>query len=258
MKLSISNIAWPKEADEEIYLCMKQLGFEGLEIAPTRLFPEDPYSHLKEAKAFQEQMQSVYGLSICSMQSIWYGVTDMIFGTKQERKRLLELTFRAIDFAQQLACKNLVFGCPKNRNRPEAALLEIAIEFFYQLGEYAKKKNTIVAIEPNPPIYLTNFINTTEEAFAFCEQVASDGLKVNVDLGTCIYYGEPIRCLNEHMDKVNHIHISEPMLAPLVERSIHKELKDLDYQRFVSIEMKNTGDLGLVKDKMRYIKEILA
>ena len=43
MRLSISNIGWVSESDEQIYKIMKKLDFQGLEIAPTRIFPESPY-----------------------------------------------------------------------------------------------------------------------------------------------------------------------------------------------------------------------
>ena len=35
MRLSISNIGWVSESDEQIYKIMKKLDFRGLEIAPT-------------------------------------------------------------------------------------------------------------------------------------------------------------------------------------------------------------------------------
>lgn len=42
-KLAISNIAWHKNDDEAVYTAMQQAGFTGLEIAPTRIFPVEPY-----------------------------------------------------------------------------------------------------------------------------------------------------------------------------------------------------------------------
>ena len=44
MKLAISNIAWDVEASQVAYMRMKQYGFTGLEIAPTKYFSPDPYS----------------------------------------------------------------------------------------------------------------------------------------------------------------------------------------------------------------------
>ena len=49
MKLSISNIAWGMENEQKAYSLIKDYGFTGLEIAPTRIFPNDPYIRLNEA-----------------------------------------------------------------------------------------------------------------------------------------------------------------------------------------------------------------
>ena len=68
MKLSISNIAWDSVNDNKIYNCMKAFGFTGLEIAPTRIFPDAPYDCLKEAKQWKENLLEEYGFHIPSMQ----------------------------------------------------------------------------------------------------------------------------------------------------------------------------------------------
>ena len=86
MKLSISNIAWGIEHDAEMYQYLQKVGFQGLEIAPTRIYPENPYDKLSEAKDWASEMKEKYGLEIPSMQSIWYGHQEKIFGTKEERK----------------------------------------------------------------------------------------------------------------------------------------------------------------------------
>ena len=83
MNLSISNIAWKPEQDASVYAAMEKMGYTGLEIAPTRIFPESPYTHLKEARAFARQLKEHYGLSVCSMQSIWYGRTESLFGSRE-------------------------------------------------------------------------------------------------------------------------------------------------------------------------------
>ena len=76
MKLSISNIAWAEEHDAEMYQYMNDAGFNGLEIAPTRIYPEAPYDKLSEAKDWAEELKEKYGLVVPSMQSIWYGHTE--------------------------------------------------------------------------------------------------------------------------------------------------------------------------------------
>ena len=110
MKLAISNIAWTKEKDKSMYAYLLQKGFQGLEIAPTRLFPEKPYEHLKDAIQVSQKFKNNYYLGSPSMQSIWYGRQEAIFGSEKERQALLDYTFQAIIFAEAIGCKNLVFG----------------------------------------------------------------------------------------------------------------------------------------------------
>lgn len=262
MKLSISNIAWINEDDNCMYNFLKQIGFTGLEIAPTRIFQQEPYEKLEEAKKFAVGIKQNYGLDVSSMQSIWYGRNEKIFDSKEERQALINYSKKAIDFAEVIKCKNIVFGCPKNRVSQSENDMEIAVSFFKELGEYAEAKNTVLSMEPNPTIYNTNFINYTSQAFEIAKKVKSNGFKVNIDLGTIIYNNEELKLISENINLVNHIHISEPNLVLIKKREVHNNLanilKEVNYQRFVSIEMGKCDDLNEVKDTIKYIKEVFA
>lgn len=262
MRLSISNIAWVNENDELMYNYLKEQGFLGLEIAPTRIFIQNPYEDFEKSKKFASELNQKYGLAISSMQSIWYGRTENIFSSNKERKVLIDYTKKAINFANSVNCKNLVFGCPKNRVSKNENDMEIAVSFFKELGEYAKEKNTVISMEPNPIIYNTNFINYTSEAFKLAKLVSSDGFKVNIDLGTIIYNNEEASIISDNIDLVNHVHISEPNLALIEKREVHCELSSIlrkaNYEKFVSIEMGKRENLDEVKETIKYIKEVFA
>lgn len=260
-KLSISNIAWPVENDAEMFQFLQTVGFQGLEIAPTRVFPLAPYDKLNEAKVYAEKLMSEYGLVIPSMQSIWYGHQEKIFGTKEDRKVLIDYTKKAILFAETIGCKNLVFGNPKNRDAEDiSGIMPIAIQFFREIGDFALEHNTIIALEPNPIIYNTHFMNYTEQAVEMAYKSGSAGVKVNVDLGTIIYNEENIKYLKQIADYINHVHISEPGLNLIKQRELHSllnsVLNEIHYDRFVSIEMANKGSIQEVKSVIYYIKTI--
>lgn len=260
MKLSISNIAWSKNSDEDMYLFLQEQEYSGLEIAPTRIFEENPYEKLDEAKQFAIELKKRYGLKVSSMQSIWFGRNENIFGSVDERDELFKYTKKAIRFAEACGCSNLVFGCPKNRIIKDSKDYSISVDFFRNLGEYAKLHETNISIEPNPRIYNTNFINYTEEAFQLVSDVDSDGFNVNIDLGTIIYNKEDLSWVESNLNKVNHIHISEPNLQEINIRGIHREfaekLKINNYNKYVSIEMKNNENIELVRDIAKEIKKI--
>lgn len=262
MNLAVSNIAWDQSFDLEMYKYLQKASYQGIEIAPTRIFAENPYDQLLQAQKFAEDISNNYNLLICSMQSIWYSKIEQLFGDENERDILLEYTKKAIDFAHVIGCKNLVFGCPKNRVIPNHSQYSIAIEFFRKLGEYASLKKTVVAIEPNPPLYNTNFINTTEDAFTLCCDVNSTGIGVNVDFGTIIENNESLDIIERNLQFVNHIHISEPNLVKIEKRPLHRELAAIlnegNYKKFVSIEMKQYEDISVIKETIDYITEVYA
>ena len=268
MKLAISNIAWTAERDRDMYAKLQQYGFDGLEIAPTRIFSEKPYEH-KEAADFAEQLKKNYGLSIPSMQSIWFGQTDNIFAGEEARQRLLDYTKQAILFAEAIQCNNLVFGCPRNRNIPETqtkaeylAYYEAAVNFFSELAVFSQQHNTVLAMEANPPIYNTNFINGTNDALDIVRTVNHPGFAINLDIGTMIHNEEDVKSIDlEHiLPYVNHIHISEPGLKPIERRQLHQEfrdiLQDFDYQKYVSIEMGKQNDASIVDGCIQYILQL--
>ena len=260
MKLSISNIGWSSIFDNDMYNFLEKSGFQGLEIAPTRIVNENPYDNLSLASEFSRHLTDEFGISISSMQSIWFGRNEKIFESEREYDLLFNYTKKAIDFAESLNCPNLVFGCPVNRSIKSINDVEKAMVFFTELAKYAEIKNTVIAIEPNPKIYKTNFLNTTIEAYDFVKEINSKGIGINLDLGTIIENKEDISIVEDVINFVNHVHISEPYLVRIKKRSIHiellKELKRLNYNKYVSIEMKNLNDIDIVKGCIMYVKEL--
>lgn len=258
MNLSISNIAWAQEKDSEIYAVMRRLGVEGVEIAPTRVFPENPYERCAEAGRWSAGL----GFAIPSMQSIWYGRTEKIFTCAEEREILAEYTRQAIQFAAAIHCRNLVFGCPRNRDCPPGTDPGIAVSFFRTLAGIASQYGCVIGMEANPPIYNTNFVNDTLAALELVQQVAHPNFMLNLDVGAMVCNGEGIGVLRGNVRLISHVHISEPWLKPIEPRPLHRELaallRDEGYQGYVSIEMGRQEDCQTVANAMEYVKEIFS
>lgn len=242
MKLAISNIAWETKDDSAVYDYLCQHNFSAIEIAPTRLFPAQPYEHLEQAGAFKDQLWKDYQLSICSIQSIWFGKKEQLFlGSDIDYETLLEYTKQAIQFASKVGAKNIVFGSPKNRLIDDRVSRKQILLFFETIATYALLHDTVIGLEANPMIYGTNFLNTTQEAVDFCEELSHSGLKLNLDLGTCILNDESLEVIAEALPYVQHVHISEPYLKPIKWSQLHSKLASLlyqaEYKGYVSIEM---------------------
>ena len=116
-------------------------------------------------------------------------------------------------------------------------------------------------MEANPTIYNTNFINNTNSAIKLIKDVNSKGFLLNLDLGTMIYNNESVKELEGNVNLINHVHISEPYLALIEPRQIHQDLmsmlKSENYDKFISIEMKQQDDLQDIKNTMEYLINIV-
>ena len=242
--------------NEEMYSLMRDTGYTGLEIAPTKFFPDHPYDHGEEFRALCADLAGRFGISVCSMQSILYGMDQNLFDA-EGAEQLLEYLDKASEFGGEAGGCNLVFGCPRNRSMPEGRTWEDAVPFFEKAAAAAVRHGCVLALEANPPMYGTNFVNNSEEVFRFVRMVPD--LKVNLDLGTIIDRNDDMDTVRENIGLVNHIHISEPGLVPIQKREEHRELaailKESDYSGFVSIEMKLT-DPDTVMRAMEYVREI--
>ncbi len=262
MKLAISNIGYSKEDAKSVYALLSKYKFSAIEIAPGIFVGNEPYENIEKAKQEQEFLQTEYGLSIVSMQGIWFGQTGNIFN-KEQAKQLINYTKKAVDFASALNIKNLVFGCPKNRVIPNGLTQDDAIEFFEIIANYANEKNTNIALEANPDIYGTNFCNTTESAIFFAKKISA--LKINYDFGTCIVNNENFNELAKNVNIVNHVHLSEPYLEALELTQKRKEqytelanlLKANNYNGYVSIEMK-TQDFKNIESILSFVSNVFA
>ena len=259
MKLSISNLAWSAQQDEIMYANLEKLGFSGLEIAPTRLFPEQPYAHLKEMQAFRQRIAEEFCLCIPSMQSIWYGRQEELFADAQQRQILLDYTKKAVDFASAAECRNLVFGSPKKRCLYQNSDYETGLLFFSELAEYACAHGTVIGIEANPAIYETNYITTTQQALRLIQEVGSDGLRLNLDIGTMLANQEKADILSGAVKYIQHVHVSEPFLKTVMPHPLHGEvfriLKQENYQGYISVEMGRQPDTETVLDVMQYVRK---
>lgn len=263
MRLAVSNIAWLPEERIEAYRILSDAGISGLEIAPGLFFhaAEDPF--VPDATSARMALDEISdaGLALVSMQSLLFGVSGAaLFGDEPARLALETGMKRAIGLAGQFGIPNLVFGSPGQRRVPDGMVMERALEeaagVFRRLGDRAGEAGTQIAIEANPAAYGTNFLNTLEEALDFVERVNHPAIVAILDLGAMhmngAFDGVPDR-IPRLMSRLNHVHVSEPHLAPAPGKAealtpVLRALQGQGYDKAVSIEMKRpAGGLNEVR-----------
>jgi D-psicose/D-tagatose/L-ribulose 3-epimerase len=248
MKLAASNIAWDPSEDDTVALILRSRGFSGVEIAPSKRWESPTDATEKEIVAYRDEWAK-RGLPIVAMQALLFGRPDLqLFGPEGARRALGEYLTAIIELAHGLGARALVFGSPRNRKRgamPFDEATDIAVQFFRELGAVAASRECVLCIEPNPPIYDCDFINTTAEAVSLCERIASPGIKVNGDAGAIAANGEDLTTTSVQVQWFGHFHASEPGLGEIRDTPIHAglgtTLKSAQWPGWVSIEMKR-GD----------------
>lgn len=137
----------------------------------------------------------------------------------------------------------------------------VAVPFFKELGDYAAMQGTVLALEANPPIYNTNYINHTEEAVELVKKVNSPGFLLNLDVGTMLENGETIEKVIGNVQMIHHVHISEAGLNVIQRRNLHKDLivllKREGYQKFISIEMGKQDDITVLEKTLEYARSLI-
>lgn len=271
MRLAVSNIAWPAEADDEIAGVLTGLGVSAIEVAPTKRWP-DPSSATPEDAAAYRAEWAERGLRIVSMQSLLFGRDDLvIFGTENKRAAALDYLRRVMVLAGTLGAGPLVFGSPKNRrveSLPAAGVRRIAVEFFGALGNAATVSGVQFCLEPNPPEYGADFLTTSSAAVGLLAQIRNPGLGLHLDAAAMTLASErPAAAIAAAMPWLRHFHASEPYLAPIGtggtdHGAFAAALAAEGYQGWISVEMRAVegaaAAVAAVGDAVRRVQDAYA
>ena len=219
MNLCISSLAWNLENRNKIYSFLNKKNIKYIEIVPNKISKFGLFDDYKNYIKLKNEWES-FDIKAVSMQSLHFGLNDCsLFNSNEERNNLFKYTVKAIEVANILDIKHLVFGSPKLRiikdNMPYNDAIDIAKDFFYSLSKEAEKYNIVIGIEPNSKQYGTNFLTNTADTYNFVKEINLNNIGINLDLSSIILENEN---LNNSINIVNslnkpfHSHISLPFL----------------------------------------------
>ena len=269
MKFSLSQLAWNSPADDDrVLLLLSKLGYQGVEVV-SGFFNKNTSQNSIDFLAAKDKAHhwlEKYQLIIPSIQSIWFGQTANIFTSDEDRFKLQQATRNIIDFARAIDCHNLVFGCPTQRAYKDDQYSafeteKVFISFLQQILPDLSKANINLNLEPNPVVYKTNFLNSVGETVSLIKKIDHPNIGLNFDLAAVIDAGENINEFDFLALKpyLNHVHLSALYLKPLDIPNtdieiLMKKLKNIDYQNFISLEMKPTNNIGELENILAYVK----
>lgn len=268
MNIAISNIAWNKEEDKKIITLLKKYGYSAIEIAPTMIW-KSPSTESKESLFEFKNFWNKNGIYITSLQSLLFGHPELtIFENPEKRKKTLTYIGEMMRVSAFLGVEDIIFGSPGNRDKgdlPFLQAIDIASDFFNQVGDIAKKYGIFFCIEPIPTEYGTNFINNTEEGILLVQKVNHQHFRLHLDSGALTVSNEDYAtALEKGYPYLKHFHISDRDLKPIGttdvdHKIIAKKLKQLKFNNLISIEMrKNVSGTNekIINQTLAYVSRI--
>lgn len=265
MKLTISNIAWTTETENEALALLKAEGVTAIEIAPNRIW--EGWQFDEQDGDRYRQILATQGLSCSSMHALLFQLPDLqVFGTTDQKVALVQHLKRLAHLAVNLGAKLLVFGAFKNRDPGELdqqTAMNQAADLFAEVAEYYHHKGVCLCLEATPAVYGCRFIINTQEAAKLVRMVNSPGFRLHLDSAAMFLAEEDVpRTIAAVADLVAHVHISEPNLGDFAVPKVNhvefaKALHDIGWNQWIAIEMRATDQpLASVKQAIATVRAI--
>lgn len=265
MKLSISNIAWPHANEFEILEYLTSTHVSGIEIAPSRIWPDFRLIDTRSRTEYTRKIHD-YGLTICSMHSLYYGQNDMsIFGSPSQQERFSDFTMRLIELASDMEIPRMVMGSPTIRDQGELGYqdaLEQAAEILRPLADYAESCGTRILIEALS-LDETRFINSHKESLILIKYVNSRGFGLHLDAKAISSEEEELEDIfAECAGQIEHFHVNEKGLGGFEQPMLAHDrmaacLKNINYNEYVSIEMRQLPSyMDSIKNAVNFVSSV--
>jgi D-psicose/D-tagatose/L-ribulose 3-epimerase len=251
VNLAVSNIAWDRAEQSEILRLLTDLGVVGVEVAPTKLWPDWADATPAEADALRQSIET-FGLRIPALQSVLFGLPDLqLFGNEAGTSSLVAHLARVAELAGRMGAGAIVFGSPRNRDRGElshALAMDRSIPVLRAIGDVCAAVGTCFCLEPNPERYNCNFLTHWQDVAELVTRVGHPGVAVHLDTA-CIHLAgdDPVEAIDACGATMRHFHVSEPELgdfaSPTIDHGrIGAALRASSYSGYVSIEMRRQTD----------------
>lgn len=222
MKLALSNFAWDSIDNELIFKELQSIGITHIEGILTKI--SDWENLTKEKLVEFKMLMREYNISMDSIQSIFFGVncTDLT-----DEISVIKHYINLIEYCRMFDVKVMVLGSPSLRKNVEGWEDKLS-SILIQVDKLLTGTKIELSIEPNMRGYNGGYFFTLNEIVNFIERNEFKHIKTMIDTHNVKLEGlDPLNEFKTHINYINHIHISEPKLRPIVDFDFHKKFSEL-------------------------------
>lgn len=256
MKYAVSNIALRAYDHNAELHDVAQMGVEGLEVAPSRVWQDDWLGlSAGQVEDYRGSVESA-GLEVVGLHSLFFIHPELgLFKSHDVARQTMEFMVHLSKLCRDLGGRTLIYGGGRNRGpMPADQANETAVAFMGELCHLTQDHGTVFCFEPLGPND-SDYINSVFDALGLVQQVNHPGLRVQIDAKALVDNDEldpaPFEAAAAHLV---HVHANEPGLGVLgtsgaVDHgAIGKYLKAIGYQGYVSVEQRMLSESGAMDD----------
>jgi len=246
MKIAICNEMFEGWKIEDVFEYVSEIGYEGVEIAPFTISNDVRNVERKKREEIRS-LASSFNLEIVGTH--WLLITPKGLHLTHPDENVRRLTehylCELIKFTSDIGGRILVFGSPDQRSILKRVSFRkawnYAKEIFHACSRFAEDYDAVIAIEPLAK-FLTNFINTAEEAIRLIEEVSHPNFRLNLDVYSMLDEGKPLpEIIKSSREYLVHFHINDdnklgPGFGKVNFKPIIGALKEINYDKFISVE----------------------
>jgi sugar phosphate isomerase/epimerase len=247
MKFALCNEMFGGPPTEAVCAVVRELGYEGIEIAPFTLAQSAQDITAKQKREVR-QAATDSGLEVVGLHWLLAGPSGLHITTPDDTtwRKTKDYFSILLDLCSDLGGKVLVLGSPKQRSIIEGQTKEgawkRAAEVFSSVLDKAKRLNLTICLEPLSPVE-TNFINTVAEGMKMVRQINHPNFKIHLDVKAMCSEGKPVPDIirSVRVEDIGHFHVNDPNLygpgmgdvdyAPIAEA-----IKDIGWDKWLSVE----------------------
>ncbi|MCM8830215.1 MAG: sugar phosphate isomerase/epimerase [Candidatus Omnitrophica bacterium] len=267
MRIGICNEMFNGWELENLFSFVKDIGYQGIEIAPFTL--ADSVDMISE-----ETIKRIRGLSsrynIEVIGTHWLLVKPEGLSVSTNDKALREKTAdylcKLVNFTADIGGSIMVFGSPKQRNIAEGQTYDVVKEnmkeVLKKVLKECEKRSIFLCLEPLARTE-TNFINTASQAIDIIEEMSHPYLKLHLDVKAMSDEQKSIpEIIREGRKYLKHFHTNDknlggPGSGDIDYTPIIATLKEIGYNGWLSVEVFDftPGPEAIAKQSIEYLKK---
>ena len=247
MRFAICNELFENWAFDEVCRFAKDVGYDGLELAPFTLAPRIT-DLTSERRALLRRQAADAGVEIIGLHWLLAGTQEFYLTSPDPsvRSRTADYIVALSDACHDLGGTLMVFGSPKQRSLLPGVSREKAFDWaadtFRRVMPAVAANGASICMEPLSPSE-TDFINTCDEAVALIRAVDHPNFTLHLDVKALS--SEPasvVDLIRRYAPQAGHFHANDvnlrgPGFGDVDFVPIFRALRDAGYNRWVSVEV---------------------